>query len=199
METMRAGFAACAILALSGCGEQPVFTSATTSIDLETCDRVGEEVAFDGATWQCESFGDIPVYVSEGDLRAYVSFEAPESDRAARTIATQTLTPYNRLGNKLEWRLATRENETWPVAVIARYTTQVDHGDNEFDEGEVLVVAKYAPDEACHMAYVDVPANPNAETLARAAADEEAIDFDCADDEIMILGAPGVSLADTGF
>ena len=49
-------------------------------------------------------------------------------------------------------------------------------------EGQVLVVTKVAPDATCHIAYVDALANKNANELARQAADETAMEFDCANE-----------------
>ena len=43
----------------------------------------------------------------------------------------------------------------------------------------------------CHVAYVDVKANPNANELARKAADENARDFKCGKDETKIIGERG--------
>ena len=54
-------------------------------------------------------------------------------------------------------------------------------------EGQVLVVTKIAPGATCHVAYVDALANPDANELARKAADEKAVDFDC-ENEPEIVG-----------
>jgi hypothetical protein len=43
----------------------------------------------------------------------------------------------------------------------------------------------------CHVAYVDVQANPNANELARKAADEFARGFDCVNDEVKVIGETG--------
>ncbi len=44
----------------------------------------------------------------------------------------------------------------------------------------MLVVTQLKPGATCHVAYVDARANPDADELARKAADESARDFDCA-------------------
>ena len=47
------------------------------------------------------------------------------------------------------------------------------------------------PGAACPIAYVDAAANPNADELARQAADQIARDFKCGADEAKVLGTPG--------
>jgi hypothetical protein len=53
------------------------------------------------------------------------------------------------------------------------------------------VVTRLPPGEVCHVAYVDVEANPNANELARKAADETARSFNCSKDEVKVFGASG--------
>jgi hypothetical protein len=53
------------------------------------------------------------------------------------------------------------------------------------------VVTRLPPGPVCHVAYVDVKANPNANELARKAADENARDFHCGKDEVKVIGATG--------
>jgi hypothetical protein len=43
----------------------------------------------------------------------------------------------------------------------------------------------------CHVAYVDVKANPNANELARKAADEAARNFKCGKDVVKVIGESG--------
>ncbi len=44
---------------------------------------------------------------------------------------------------------------------------------------QMLVVTRLPPGAVCHVAYIDVTANPQANELARKAADELARGFDC--------------------
>jgi len=55
----------------------------------------------------------------------------------------------------------------------------------------MLAVTRLPPGEVCHVAYVDVAANPDANELARKAADELARDFQCGKDEVKVIGAGG--------
>jgi hypothetical protein len=47
------------------------------------------------------------------------------------------------------------------------------------------------PGAVCHVAYVDVAANPDPNELARKAADEVARDFKCGKDEVKVIGERG--------
>ena len=55
----------------------------------------------------------------------------------------------------------------------------------------MLVVTRLPPGAVCHVAYVDAAANPNANELARKAADDVARDFKCGKDEVKVIGASG--------
>jgi hypothetical protein len=47
------------------------------------------------------------------------------------------------------------------------------------------------PGGVCHVAYVDVVANPNTNELARKAADELVRGFDCSKDKVKVFGEGG--------
>ena len=55
----------------------------------------------------------------------------------------------------------------------------------------MLVVTRLPPGPVCHVAYVDVKANPDANELARKAADEVARGFRCGKDEVKVIGNSG--------
>ncbi len=55
----------------------------------------------------------------------------------------------------------------------------------------MLVVTRLPPGSVCHVAYVDVKANPDANELARKAADEVARGFKCGEDEVKVIGDRG--------
>lgn len=186
-----------AALMLAGCGETPSnFTSEYTTIDREKCTLLSQDEEAQTASWRCQRFRDIEVQVSEGDLRDYLSFG--ENDDGAWP-SNQTLAPYNRLDKTLEWRLAQFDDRWVPVATIVRYFTRVPAGEDEFIEGEVIVVSKFDDTQTCQMAYVDVISNEDAIELARQVADAYALDFDCDRDRPMRIGLPGPSLPDEGF
>jgi hypothetical protein len=160
---------------------QSGFTSAYTDLDLDQC-LVLEADDF-GASWACPGYKGYPLLVREGDLRFSLAygFEAESNSQHG----TQTLPPFNRLGEKLEWRLSNASGRWLPVATIVRYHTA--DPETGVDKGQVLVVSQIADGNTCHIAYVDALANDGANELAREAADQ-AGDFDCANDTVEVIG-----------
>ena len=157
---------------------QAAFNSAYTDLDLDAC-LVLDADDF-GASWACPGYKGYPLMVTEGDLRFSLIYGF-----GAKAGDGQTLPPFNRLGEKLEWRLSNDLGRWMPVATIVRYHT-ADPETGE-DKGQVLVVTQLVEGNSCHIAYVDARANANANELAREAADK-AGDFDCASDEVEIIG-----------
>ena len=155
------------------------FNSAYTELDLNEC-LVLEADDF-GASWSCPGYKGYPLMVTEGDLRFSLIYGF-----GARMADGQTLPPFNRLGEKLEWRLSNDLGRWMPIATIVRYHT-ADPETGE-DKGQVLVVTQLVEGNSCHIAYIDALANADANELAREAADESG-DFDCATDEVEIIGA----------
>jgi hypothetical protein len=52
-------------------------------------------------------------------------------------------------------------------------------------------VTRLPPGAVCHVAYIDGIANPDANDLARKAADETARGFDCGKDKVKAFGQSG--------
>ena len=182
----------CSVLALLATAEsaaavRPV-KSIYTALDLRTCSVIDKHP--DGDRMHCDGLPGYPIYVAEGDLRTFVSVgEHAEVRRAA----SQTLPSFNTLfkggstRTTIEWRFIIRDEHPVPYATIVRYFTK-----NDQRRGEVLVVTRVTETEACHVAYVDAVANPNAIIIARRIADERARKFDCKTDPARI-GATGKS------
>ena len=158
---------------------QPGVLSAYTDLNLDDC-LVLDADDF-GASWACPGYKGFPLKVMEGDLRFSLAYGFGDNNENG----TQTLPPFNRLGAKLEWRLSNLSGRWLPIATIVRYHT-ADPETGE-DSNEVLVVSQIAEGNSCHIAYVDALANRDANELARAAADKAGA-FDCALDEVEILG-----------
>jgi uncharacterized protein YdbL (DUF1318 family) len=140
--------------------------SLYTTIDLGACHTVADD-ARKGRI--CEGLPGYPVYVAEDGRRTYLSMgTAAEARRAAH----QTLKSFNVLSDKaetritVEWRFVVRDGKPVPYATIVRYFTHEGSG-----AGEVLVVTRVSEREACHVAYIDALANPDAIVLARKVAD----------------------------
>ncbi|KQX38851.1 hypothetical protein ASD04_09385 [Devosia sp. Root436] len=175
MKPILAALLAIAALATPA---QAAFNSAYTDLDLDEC-LVLDADDF-GASWACPGYKGYPLMVSEGDLRFSLIYGF-----GAKAGDGQTLPPFNRLGEKLEWRLSNDLGRWMPIATIVRYHT-ADPETGE-DKGQVLVVTQLVEGNSCHIAYIDAVANANANELARQAADASG-DFDCASDEVEIIG-----------
>jgi hypothetical protein len=147
------------------------FESAYTDINLDECLLLRADDF--GASWACPGYKGFPLLVAEGDLRFFVSYGFGAKDEPA---AEETLPPFNVLGPRIEWRLSNLTGRWRPIATILRYKTQREGGETE---GEVLVVTQILEGATCHIAYVDALANPDANALARQAADEMAGGVDC--------------------
>lgn len=179
LEVLRASVLAAAICAL-GIG-QPAAQEAQpayTDVDLDQCTLI--EADDFGSRWACPGHKGIPVMIAEGDLRFFVSYGLRSTEEKA---AEQTLPPFNRLGEKIEWRISNASGQWKPFATILRYYTQRESGE---EENQVLVVTRIEEGATCHVAYIDAKANADANELAREAADEKAPGFDCADEPEII-------------
>ncbi|MET3927775.1 hypothetical protein [Devosia sp. 2618] len=154
------------------------FNSAYTDINLDEC-LVLDADDF-GVVWACPGYKGYPLMVTEGDLRYSLIYGF-----GAKMGDGQTLSPFNTIGAKLEWRLSNALGRWMPVATIVRYHT-ADPETGE-DKGKVLVVTQLVEGNTCHIAYVDAVANADANVLAREAADKSGT-FDCDKDEIETIG-----------
>ena len=158
--------------------------SVYSKIDIDKCSVFRKDAESGSTSWFCPAIANQAVWVAEDDLRFFVSF-----GRAAevQVAASQTLPPFNRINDTLEWRLGP-DGEAY--ATILRWFTEFDDGRT----GQVLVVTKVSDDGTCHVAYVDALANENANELARQAADTMTPGFDCRTQSPAIIGKPGKSL-----
>jgi len=146
--------------------------SVYTTIDLGECQQAPVDVKdpLQSGIWQCAGYLGIPVWITESDLRFFVSYGA---NAANETAAHETLPPFNYINSTLEWRL---NDQGQPFATILRFFT--DSGDGG-PENQILVVTAISSSGICHAAYVNASANPQANELAQAAADMLARNFSC--------------------
>ncbi len=132
------------------------------------------------------------VLVSENDLRETVSVGRNRAFADKEPAAKKWFGPFSSAATTVEWR--SRRSSSRPYAIIQRWSL-ADNNDPDKDgrprDKQMLVVTRLPPGGVCHIAYVDVAANTNANELARKAADETARNFDCAKDKVRILGTPG--------
>lgn len=169
---------------VAGTGVASAQMSTYTKIDLQACTVVAQDRQSGSIAWSCPGLNGVEVWIAEGDLRSFVSF-GPDADR--QVAARQTLPPFNRINDTLEWRL---DVDGKPYATILRWFTEFDDG----REGQVLVVTRVGPGGSCHVAYVDALANIDANELARQAADLLSPEFDCESGAPVTAGQAGDSL-----
>jgi hypothetical protein len=148
-----------------------LYNSSYTTLKTEDCTIILTDDF--GTTWACPGLKGIPVMVRDSERRFRVSYGLTSTTERA---AEQTLPLVNRPGGEIEWRVSNAEGSYKPFATILKFFVQPE-GDGP--EGEVLVVTRVSPGATCHVAYVDVAANPDAEAMARQVADEKAMAFDC--------------------
>jgi hypothetical protein len=159
--------------------------SAYSKVNLDACRAIppAPDDPLESGAWWCDGHAGIPVYVSEGDLRFFVSYgESAPDELAAKT----TLPAFNHIGETIEWRLA---SDGRPFATILRFFTSTGDG---APDGQVLVITKLGgPGQICHLGYVDARTNPDANALAREVADNGSTDFDCGRDTALQYGLSG--------
>src|SRR5882762_1654442 len=138
----------------------------------------------------CPGKAGLAVLVSEDDLRETVSVGRNRAQAATEPAAQIWFGPFNSTTNTVEWRALDGK----PFAIIQRWHI-ADNGDQDKDGRPIakpmLAVTRLAPGAVCHVAYIDVKANANANELARKAADEIARDFKCGKDEVKVIGVSG--------
>jgi hypothetical protein len=166
------------------------FSSTYTSTASKDCRKVKLSTEADDEVRVCPGKAGLVVVVEEGDLRETVSVGRNRIAAAKEPAANTRFGPFNSSMTTVEWRA---QNGT-PFAIIQRWSI-ADNGDMD-KEGRpiakrLLIVTRLAPGPVCHVAYVDVKANPNTNELARKAADESARDFKCGTDKVKVIGASG--------
>ena len=138
----------------------------------------------------CPGKAGLEVLVSENDLRETVSVGRSRATAAREPAAQIWFGPFNWTTTTVEWRALDGN----PFAIIQRW--HIDDSGDQDKHGRptakpMLAVTRLPPGPVCHVAYIDVTANPNANELARKAADEIARDFKCGADEAKVIGESG--------
>ena len=176
------------VLAFSALAAGPAIAAELAYQPLKEadCPRVASDES--GATFFCHGLDGTPFLVVEGDLRMSVTFGGvgPGSRPPFQSFGS-----FNSLGDVIEWRI----EQGRAFATILRW--HVDPGDGS-EPGQVLVVSKVGTGDSpgCVAAYVDALANPNANELAREAADRIARNVDCATHAPSYYGVRGAAAAE---
>jgi hypothetical protein len=144
----------------------------------------------EGLVQICPGMGNLIVLNMEGDLREVVSVGRTREAAAKEPAAQAWFGPFSSTTTTVEWR---HPKDGAPFAIIQRWhlADNDDPGpDNRPRTKQMLVVTRLPPGPVCHVAYVDVKANANANDIARQAADK-ARDFKCGKDKVRVEGVSG--------
>jgi hypothetical protein len=167
------------------------FSSSYTSSAPRDCRVTSAGNGVDDSTIRlCPGKAGLKVLISEDDLRETVSVGRNRAAAREEPAAQTWFGPFNSTTHTVEWRALDGK----PFAIIQRWHI-ADNNDQDKDSRPVakpmLAVTRLPPGPVCHVAYVDVKANPNANELARKAADEFARGFKCDTDEVKVIGESG--------
>jgi hypothetical protein len=175
---------------LSGANAQTI-DSAYSSTARKDCRVIGAHNGVDDSTTRvCPGKAGLVVPVSEDDLRETVSVGRNRAAADREPAAQAWFGPFNSATTTVEWRMIAGR----PFAIIQRW--RIDDNSDEDRGGRpipkaMLVVTRLPPGAVCHVADVDVAANPDANALARKAADQIARDFNCGKDAVQVIGKSG--------
>ena len=167
------------------------FSSSYTSTAPRDCRVTSAGNGVDDSTIRvCPGKAGLVVVISEDDLRETVSVGRNRAAADKEPAAETPFGPFNSTTDTVEWRALDGK----PFAIIQRWhisdTTDEDKDGRPIAK-PLLAVTRLPPGAVCHVAYVDVKANPNANELARKAADETARSFKCGKDEVQVIGESG--------
>lgn len=173
--------------------------SSYTSTDPKQCRQVAIVRGEDGGgTRTCPGPSGLVVVVSEYDLRETVTVGKTRKAAEAEPAASTWFEPFSSTTPTIEWRQDAKNKP--PFAMIQRWHL-ADINDEDKNgrpkTKQLFVVTRLAPAGAkagmsvCHVAYIDVKANPDAIELARDAADSLARDFKCDTGKVKVVGASG--------
>jgi hypothetical protein len=194
----RFGIASLALAALFGANpglisaaSAQTFSSSYTSTAPRDCRVTSAGNGVDDSTIRvCPGKAGLVVVISEDDLREAVSVGRNRTAAGREPAAQSWFGPFNSTTNTVEWRALDGK----PFAIIQRWHI-ADNSDQDRDGRPIakpmLAATRLPPGPVCHVAYIDVKANPNANELARKAADETARNFTCGKDAVKVIGASG--------
>jgi uncharacterized membrane-anchored protein len=185
-----AGLMACGLSAISNAQAQGS-ASRTVSFDVDQCPLIEEHPENSTYIWHCVTPEKFEFYIAESDLNFHIGYGPKGTEQKA---FRQDLPAFHHKKNQAEFLF--RPGEEKPHAVILRYTTvgatDLNTG-KQAEKGQLVVVTKIEGEEACHTAYIDAAANPDADALAKKAVEASGV-FDCAKDEPKVLGKKGKNL-----
>lgn len=186
MIRFSAAMLAAASFAASAAAQE--FESTYTRIDDEACTWVEQEDQPVSDT-TCPGFAGWEVLIVSGEHGQAEAYRAPDG-AASDYIIPPMRGLFGGYGEVIEWRLSGGV----PFATIHRYvndTPEMMDPDNA-GEWDTLVVTALRPGSdivACAAAYIDASSLPDANEVARQAADYLAIDWQCGIEEPRMFDA----------
>lgn len=176
--------------AISNADAQTFGSSYTSTAPKDCRVSTAGNGADDSTIRVCPGKAGLVVLVSEDDLRETVSVGRSRAAAAREPAAQAWFGPFNSTSKTVEWRTINGK----PFAIIQRWHI-ADNADEDKDGRPIakplLVVTRLPPGKVCHVAYIDAAANPDADEIARKAADEVARGFSCGKDDVKTIGANG--------
>jgi hypothetical protein len=165
-----------------------------TSVAEKSCKTHSKSKRSEEMAWielSCPGRGGYLIRIYDVDLRVTVSAGRTIAAAAREPAAERSFGPFNRAHDAVEWRSIAGK----PFAIVQRWS--LSDSENPTPSGDpaqvaMLVVTRLPPGRVCHVAYIDVRANPDDHNaLARQVADEKAAAFRCGTDKTMIVGKGG--------
>lgn len=194
LHILASGLAVAGLMSAASPANAQTFGSSYTSTAPWDCRMIGKPSELDGSTTRlCPGKSGLVVRIAEDDLRETVSVGRDRVEAAREPAAQVWFGPFNSTSHTVEWRAVGGK----PFAIIQRWYL-ADNGDLDKSGRPIakpmLAVTRLPPGAVCHVAYIDVQANPNANELARKAADEFARDFSCGKDAVKVIGGAGAAV-----
>lgn len=170
-------------------------TSEFTSIALTGCTKFQSVIVHGGEFangHDCPGLPGYRVYRLNYDGRNTVSIGFNRQHATSQRAAQEMFPTFSEIADKMEWRIDPKTKR--PVAAILRWTISDYQEFGKKDppkDFDLLIVIRTPPGPSCHVAHIDAGENPNAEELARKAADELARNFECVKNKAHVIGNRG--------
>jgi hypothetical protein len=143
--------------------------SVYTPIGDKQCRQIkSAEAGDDGYEARCRGTAGYTLILSEGDLRQNITVITPQGKEHSLELWSVVSGGFSSVGPKAEWRIATQNKKTIPVALILRYNASEDP-DKPDKLTSYLAVAKITATEIC--VTDKISPGPTANEDARRAAD----------------------------
>jgi len=143
--------------------------SVYTPLGDKQCRTIkSHEAGDDGFEARCRGTAGYTLLLSEGDLRQNITVITPQGAKHSLELWDVVSGGFSSVGPKAEWRIATQDKKSVPVALILRYNASEDP-DKPDKRTSYLAVAKITSTEIC--VTEKIPPGPSANEDARRAAD----------------------------